>query len=105
VVSLQWLGQPGWNLFGPFLGKLQCGSDTFKRTGSASMPSVIEDFAFIAKRAQEIRIARYHELGVSDPTPANPPQTVPEQAVTGAGFRYAPGFEHLAVPQPDDAAR
>ena len=57
------------------------------------MPSVIEDFAFIAKRAQEIRIARYHELGVSDPTPANPPQTVPEQAVTGAGFRYAPGFD------------
>jgi hypothetical protein len=92
-------------LFGLFLGKLQCGSDTFRRTGSAIMPSVIEDFAFIAKRAQEIRIARYHELAVSDPTPAHPLQTVPEQEVTVAGFRYAPGFEHLAAPQPDDATR
>ena len=74
------------------------------------MPSLIEDFAFIAKRAQEIRVARYQELGVSAPKPPAPPQTVPQQtapqqAVTGEGFRYAPGFEHLAVPQPDDATR
>jgi hypothetical protein len=67
------------------------------------MPSVIEDFAFIARRAHEIRMARYHELGVSDPNPPVAPQAVTEQAVTGGGFRYAPGFEHLAVPLPDDA--
>ena len=67
------------------------------------MPSVVEDFACIAKRAQEIRVARYVELGVSDPNPPKPPQTVAKQEVTGGGFRYAPGFEHLATPAPDDA--
>jgi hypothetical protein len=85
------------------LGKLQHGSNIVRRTGSAGMPSVIEDFAFIAKRAQEIRVARYHELGVSDPIPPAAPQTVPNQAVTDGGFRYAPGFEHLAAALPDDA--
>ncbi len=68
------------------------------------MPSVVDDFTFIAKRAQEIRVARYHELGVCDPNPPSVPQVVPEQAVTSEGFRYAPGFEHLAAPLPDDAA-
>ena len=70
------------------------------------MPSVIEDFAFIAKRAQEIRVARYQELGVSAPNPPAPQtvtqQTAAKQTVTD-GFRYAPGFEHLAA-LPDDAA-
>ena len=66
------------------------------------MPSVIEDFAFIAQRAHEIRMARYHELGVSDPNPPAAPQAITEQTVTGGGFRYAPGFEHLAGPLSDD---
>jgi hypothetical protein len=68
------------------------------------MPSVVEDFAFIAKRAQEISAARYQELGVSPPNspelPAVSPksaarQSTPTQSCSG-GFRYAPGFEHLA---------
>ena len=71
------------------------------------MPSVVEDFAFIAKRAHEIRAARYHELGVSPPSSPQPPPhpveetTLAAQASAG-GFRYAPGFEHLAHPQPID---
>jgi hypothetical protein len=64
------------------------------------MPSVIDDFAFIAKRAQEIRAARYQELGVSSPNPPDPPQSVVSETATNSGFRYAPGFEHLAeIPQ------
>jgi hypothetical protein len=63
------------------------------------MPSAVEDFAFIAKRAAEIRAARYQELGVSPPTSAKtsppPPQAVSAPEENG-GFRYAPGFEHLA---------
>jgi hypothetical protein len=71
------------------------------------MPSLIEDFAFIAKRAQEIRVARYQELGVSAPNPPAAPQTVPQQTVSPQavteGFRYAPGFEHLAALSNDAA--
>lgn len=64
------------------------------------MPSVIEDFDFIAKRAHEIRMARYHELGVSPPAvptqrkPATQPAAPSPKCCDG--FRYAPGFEHLA---------
>ena len=71
------------------------------------MASVVEDFAFIAKRAHEIKAARYSELGVSPPSSCEQPQELatqpsPAQSHCG-GFRYAPGFEHLAEPQPDDA--
>lgn len=68
------------------------------------MPSLIEDFAYIAKRAGEIRAARYRELGVSPPVP--PERPVPEAQEGAAapgccdGFRYAPGFEHLARETP-----
>ncbi len=65
------------------------------------MPSVVDDFAFIAKRVQEIRAARYQELGVSSPVQPDPPQPVAKQTATGSGFRYAPGFEHLAESPPD----
>ena len=72
------------------------------------MSSVVEDFSFIAKRAHEIRLARYQELGVSPPSSPEPIQKVasqpaPVQSRCG-GFRYAPGFEHLAVPQPEGEA-
>lgn len=64
------------------------------------MPSAVDDFAFIAKRVAEIRTARYQELGVSPPAlPEQPPDPAPEPAAatsSGSGFRYAPGFEHLA---------
>ncbi len=60
------------------------------------MPSVVDDFAFIAKRVHEIRAARYQELGVSPPSPPDPPQPAAKQTATIGGFRYAPGFEHLA---------
>jgi hypothetical protein len=64
------------------------------------MPSVIEDFEFIAKRASEIRAARYHELGVSPPPSLPQEQPPPEETATAPkccdGFRYAPGFERLA---------
>jgi hypothetical protein len=73
------------------------------------MPSVIEDFDFIAKRASEIRMARYHELGVSPPVAPAQPQPPKQQTAPALkycdGFRYAPGFEHLAgkaPPPPDD---
>ena len=67
------------------------------------MPSLIEDFAFIAKRAQEIRIARYQELGVSPPNSPDTPQPVAKETATSGGFRYAPGFEYLAEsPRPDE---
>ena len=73
------------------------------------MPSVIEDFDFIAKRASEIRMARYHELGVSPPTAPAQSQPPTQQAAPAPkccdGFRYAPGFECLAEespPQIDD---
>ena len=75
------------------------------------MPSVIEDFDFIAKRASEIRMARYHELGVSPPAAAAQQQPATQQAAPAPkccdGFRYAPGFEHLvgeSPPQTDDGA-
>jgi hypothetical protein len=60
------------------------------------MPSVVDDFAFIAKRVREIRAARYEELGVTSPNPPDPPQPVARETATVGGFRYAPGFEHLA---------
>jgi hypothetical protein len=60
------------------------------------MPSVVDDFAFIAKRVQEIRAARYQELGVSSPNKADLPQPVAKEPAGGGGFRYAPGFEYLA---------
>jgi hypothetical protein len=68
------------------------------------MSSLVEDFAFIAKRAHEIRTARYLELGVSPPSSPEPLQQganrpAPAQGPSG-GFRYAPGFEHLAQPEP-----
>jgi hypothetical protein len=71
------------------------------------MPSVIEDFDFIAKRASEIRAARYHELGVSPPGSAARPQPPAQQDASAPkccdGFRYAPGFEHLSgKPAPVD---
>jgi hypothetical protein len=72
------------------------------------MPSVVDDFAFIAQRAHEIRMARYQELGVSPPRSPKPlqeaaKQSGPAQSHSG-GFRYAPGFEHLAAPQPGNDA-
>jgi hypothetical protein len=71
------------------------------------MASVVEDFTFIAQRVHEIRAARYHELGVSPPAfPEQPQETTepsaPAQSQCG-GFRYAPGFEHLAEPHLHDA--
>jgi hypothetical protein len=70
------------------------------------MPSVVEDFAFIAKRAQEIRAARYQELGVSPPNSPEPPRDATRQPATTqsrcGGFRYAPGFEYLAEAHPGD---
>ena len=64
------------------------------------MPSAVDDFTFIAKRAAEIRAARYHELGVSPPWPAvePPPATQPATSASPdtGGFKYAPGFEHCA---------
>ncbi len=39
-----------------------------------------EDFDFIAKRASEIRMARYHELGVSPPAGPAQPQPPTQQA-------------------------
>jgi hypothetical protein len=60
------------------------------------MPSIVDDFAFIAKRVHEIRAARYQELGVSSPNPSAPPQPAAKEATSACGFRYAPGFEHLA---------
>ena len=69
------------------------------------MASVIEDFEFIAKRVAEIRAARYQELGMSAPAAAGDarspaPASAPAQPYCG-GFKYAPGFEHLADEQPD----
>jgi hypothetical protein len=70
------------------------------------MPSVVEDFAFIAKRAQEIRAARYQELGVSPPGSAEPPRDPARLSAAAqsdcGGFRYAPGFEYLAEAPRDD---
>jgi hypothetical protein len=73
------------------------------------MSSVIEDFDFIARRASEIRAARYHELGVSPPTSAPQAQPPTQESAPGPkccdGFKYAPGFGHLAgasSPQTDD---
>jgi hypothetical protein len=64
------------------------------------MSSVIEDFNFIARRASEIRAARYHELGVSPPTSAPQAQPPTQEAAPARkccdGFKYAPGFGHLA---------
>jgi hypothetical protein len=71
-----------------------------QQIGSVSMPSIVDDFAFIAKRVQEIRAARYLELGVSSPNPPEPPPRVATDTATGGGFRYAPGFEHLADSPP-----
>jgi hypothetical protein len=70
------------------------------------MPSVVDDFAFIAKRAHEIRMARYQELGVSSPNSAGMPQPVAKETAIGDGFRYAPGFEYLAEsPRPEAAGQ
>ncbi len=72
------------------------------------MPSIVEEFEFIARRANEIRAARYHELGVSPPESAGRSRPPIEQAARSpdhrGGFRYAPGFEHLAEapPSPDE---
>lgn len=71
------------------------------------MASVVEEFSFIAKRASEIRAARYHELGVSPPTSSEQPQAPAQDAspapTNSGGFKYAPGFEHLgAEPSPVD---
>ena len=64
------------------------------------MPSAVEDFAFIAKRAAEIRAARNHELGVSPPMPVEeiPASTQAPASDTPrtGGFKYAPGYEYLA---------
>jgi hypothetical protein len=64
------------------------------------MPSAIEDFDFIARRAREIRAARYLELGVSPPASPEEAQAPVPQAVPAperpCGFKYAHGFEHLA---------
>jgi hypothetical protein len=64
------------------------------------MPSAVDDYTFIAKRAAEIRAARYQELGVSPPRPAVEPPPPPRPAAAASpdtgGFKYAPGFEHLA---------
>ena len=64
------------------------------------MASAVEDFECIARRVKEIRMARYHELGVSPP-PSEPPQPRVSQAASEAndcdGFRYAPGFAPLDV--------
>jgi hypothetical protein len=69
------------------------------------MPSLIEDYAYIAQRAREIRAARYRELGVSPPgpPPGQPAAEVPESPDAPTccdGFRYASGFEHLAHTAP-----
>jgi len=67
------------------------------------MPSLIEDFEYIAQRAREIRAARYRELGVTPPVQSEQPAEVPEGQATPQfcdGFRYAPGFEHLAHAAP-----
>ncbi len=40
------------------------------------MPSVVDDFECIARRAREIRSARWHELGVSPPVVQNTQQSV-----------------------------
>jgi hypothetical protein len=65
------------------------------------LPSVIEDFAFIAKRVSEIRAARYHELGVSPPASPEQPNPLAQENYSAAsdngGFKYARGFEHLAA--------
>ncbi len=37
------------------------------------MPSLIEDFEFIAKRADEIRAAHSRDLGLSSPAVPEPP--------------------------------
>jgi hypothetical protein len=81
----------------PF-GRPRCGALHARRSGR--MPSVVEDFAYIAKRVAEIRTARYQELGVSPPTTPERPQAPARQSAAepsnGGGFRYAPGFEYLA---------
>jgi hypothetical protein len=68
------------------------------------MPSLIEDFEYIARRASEIRAARYRELGVSPPSPPKQPAPEVQEGAAppecGDGFRYAPGFEHLARKTP-----
>jgi hypothetical protein len=70
------------------------------------MPSIVEDFSFIAKRVHEIRAARYHELGVSPPVSSEQSQPSVRQeplAPTNCdGFRYAPGFEPATSPPVDD---
>jgi len=68
------------------------------------MPGLIEDYEYIARRAREIRAARWLELGVSPPaSEKQPPQTVPRDAAEPEccdGFRYASGFEHLGGQSP-----
>jgi len=64
------------------------------------MASVVEDFEFIAQRVSGIRAAHYHELGVSPPASPEQPRSPTQEDVPAAtgdgGFKYAPGFEHLA---------
>ena len=55
------------------------------------MPSVVDDFEFIARRAGEIRSARWHELGVSPPVVSNTPQSIvpPESTEESQGSHQA----------------
>ena len=70
------------------------------------MPSIIEDFDYIARRVHEIRAARYHELGVSPPASSGPTQPPVEPDLpaptTCDGFKYAPGFEPQASSPVDE---
>src|SRR5690349_22273527 len=53
----------------PGRGVLPC----YRKT---AMPSVADDFEFIARRANEIRAARCQDLGVSTPDAQDPPRPV-----------------------------
>jgi hypothetical protein len=68
------------------------------------MPSVVDDFSFIARRVKEIRTARYNELGVSPPASSGQLQPSVQQATPTptncGGFKYAPGFEPQTAKSP-----
>jgi hypothetical protein len=63
------------------------------------MPSIVEDFSFIAKRVHEIRAARYHELGVSPPVSSEQSQPSVRQEPLAP---TTPGFEPATSPPVDD---